>query len=34
MKEFWQEGGDFAPTLLLLKSNNGTECRGQQSVMP
>jgi hypothetical protein len=32
MEEFWQKAGDFAPTLVLIKMKNGTECGGVAGV--
>jgi hypothetical protein len=32
MDEFWKKAGDFAPTLVLIKMKNGTECGGVAGV--
>jgi hypothetical protein len=32
MDEFWQKAGDFAPTMVLIKMKNGTECGGVAGV--
>jgi hypothetical protein len=32
MNEFWEKAGNFAPTLVLIRMKNGTECGGVAGV--